>query len=83
MGKKSPALVEVTWADSYGVGGWLDPDQVEAFIDQPHECQTLGYLLLKAKDRLVLCMNIGIGGTNHGHLMSIPTTQVRKVRYLK
>lgn len=73
----------MTWVDSIGLGGWQRvPDEFDCFADQSMICTTVGYLCKRKKDRIVLAMNIGVGGTNRGHLMVIPRVAVQKIREL-
>jgi hypothetical protein len=77
--------VEVVWVDSIGAGGWYTvPDgEFDRFADQPMICRSAGYLVRKKKDRVVLALNIGISGTNRGHLIVIPRAAIQKIRRLR
>ena len=73
----------MTWVDSIGLGGWQSvPEEYDVFANQSIVCTTVGYLCGRKKDRLVLAMNIGVGGANRGHLVIIPRAAVRKIRRL-
>lgn len=70
--------VIVNWIDSFGSSGWgKDPKE-----DYNLNCQTVGFLIRKSKDRVFLALNLAATGTI-GDTIQIPLVAVKKIRRLK
>jgi hypothetical protein len=69
-------LVEVEWSDAHSVSGWDTPARYRSA--GPAVCRSVGYLLLRDRDRLVLMTT---GDVADG--LAIPACAVRRVRRLR
>ena len=69
------AAVEVRWIDSIGTGHWGSKPETKM------ECVTVGLLVERRKDRIVLAMSRSHYGD--GHHWEIPACSIRRVRRLK
>lgn len=73
-------IVEVEWVDSASTGGWGHPD---AFIKSGlARCRTVGYVLERTKDHIVVVQNVGDDTGRVGESMAIPASCIRSVRRL-
>lgn len=76
-----PKLVEVEWVDSCTAGGWRS--RASYLEEGPTICRTIGYLLHKDKQKIVV---IQTQSSSTGHVsdsMAIPVVAVKKMRVLK
>ena len=74
---KYPA-VRVDWVDSAFTQGW----QRSWAKVRTSECSTIGYLIEKTKEQVVVAMGINEDG-GYGEALAIPRANVRKVRKLR
>ena len=78
-------LVEITWADSYGVtSSWEDFEDVDC---PPLLIKSVGYIALDKDDYIVLASNITIGehphcGTKVVGLISIPKCSIKETNWI-
>lgn len=75
-------LVEVEWTDSCTEGGW---NSHSAYLDraQPTICRSIGYLLVKTKEKVVVVQTMSLSTGHVSDSMAIPIVAVRKIRFLK
>ena len=71
--KTNPVIVR--WIDSMKISGWT------AYEASGMECTTVGHLVSKTKDRVVIAMNRSTCGD--GDFMEIPLVAVKSVKKLK
>lgn len=67
--------VVVRWVDSMGCARW------EKYSPARLECTSVGHLVTKTKDRVVICMTRSCYST--GYYMSIPMCAVKSIKKLK
>ena len=71
--KTQPVIVR--WIDSMKASGWRDHE------DSKMECTSVGHLVKRTKDRVVIAMNRSHCGD--GDYMEIPTCAIKSVKRLK
>ena len=71
--KTEPVLVR--WIDSMKSSGWRE------FEETNMECASVGHLVKKTKDRVIICMNRSHCGD--GDYMEIPTCAIKSIKKLK
>jgi hypothetical protein len=74
--------VRVSWDDSVGHGHWHSSEQVRADPPRPSRIETIGYLLEKKKNSIVLAMSVSEGTNEVMHLLSIPRRAVTSLERL-
>lgn len=72
--KLRPVMVE--WIDSISASGWGELKEPEDM-----RCASVGHLIEKSKDRVVICQNMSM--LNPGHHMTIPRVAVTRITRLK
>lgn len=73
--------VEIEWRDSFQRYGWADIDEYHK-EGAPSTCHSVGYLVRKDKNSVVLVMSLSDNG-NACASMTIPREAVVRMRYLK
>lgn len=75
-------LVEVEWVDSCTGGGWRSK---AAYLEDAHPtiCRTIGYLLKKDTQEVVVVQTMSASTGHVSDSMAIPRVAVRKIRVLK
>ena len=63
--------VEVLWRDTSGKNGWCDDLDVQEKLNEPDYVSTVGYLLEKTRDKLIIASGESCWGT-YMNLLSIP-----------
>ena len=71
--KTKPVIVR--WIDSMGSSGW------RKYEASGMECTSIGHLVEKTKDRVVICQNRSHCGD--GDFMEIPLVAVKSIKRLK
>ena len=69
--------VIVDWVDSVTCGGWRGEDEKTDM-----HCQTIGYLVEKCKDRIIICQSVAACNSRGEHI-EIPKVAITSMRYLK
>ena len=77
MSKKKTIPVCVEWIDSMGCAGWGD------YTPSNMNCVSVGFLVEKNKDRVILALNKSLHVGRHGDYMEIPLCAVKRIRKLK
>ncbi len=67
--------VVVRWVDSTGISGW------SKYTASKMECTTVGHLVEKTKDRVVIALNRS--QYNDGDYMEIPNVAIKSIKKLK
>lgn len=78
-------IVIVLWEDFMVYFHWKTPQEIEDIIDTPpgdHLHETVGYLIDKNEDRLILASSIATDGVM-ADLIRIPASQVRSFKVLR
>lgn len=71
-------LVKIDWIDSVGTGHWGNNPVSNL------NCSTVGHLVEKKKDRVVIAMNKSYcSKDSYGHFMEIPRVAIKKITKLK
>ena len=78
---KKNKLVEVEWQDSCVYRGWQYTEQAKVSV--PSQCRSVGYMLEKDGDRIVLALSMDDDGDSVADVMCIPMATVKKVRNVK
>ena len=75
-------LVEIEWVDSCTEGGWSSQ---ENYLNraQPTICRSIGYLLMKNKEKVAVVQTMSSSTGHVADSMTIPMVAVRKMRILK
>lgn len=77
------AVVEVTWIDSSGAGGWHGVDHwAGEFTNMDLTCRSVGYLFREDDERLMLLMSVAAVGSLADQCI-IPKVAVLNVRRLR
>jgi len=73
-------MVQVFWVDSMAMGGWRELEE-----NVQMNCESVGFLILKNKERIILALNFvhGQNAVPWGHHLHIPMVSVKKIKYLK
>lgn len=72
--KVNPVIVK--WVDAISAPGWRDYEKANI------ECISIGHLVSKDKDMIVICQNRSAEGGG-GDFMSIPIVAIKSVKKLK
>ena len=73
--------VEIEWEDSTAIGGWSDSGDLELC-----QCKTVGYLVTKNRNRVVVVQSTSNGGGSEEHFdnrFGIPRKCIKKITELK
>jgi len=81
MVKKKNRLVEVEWEDSCAYRGWQITEQTE--ISMPSQCRSIGYLMVKDDDRIVIAQSLDDDGMSVADVIVIPKSAVKRLRNIK
>ena len=75
-------LVEIEWIDSCTGGGWRSQD---SYLDDAHPaiCRSIGYLLHKDAERVVVLQTMSSSSGHVSDSMTIPRVAVKCMRVLK
>ena len=82
-------IVEIDWIDSCGNSyPWIFEDSFDFDShDKSMEYKTVGYFIRKTKVATYVCLSMRTheehGGTNLGHLFSIPNVAIKAISVLK
>lgn len=77
---KTPSIVHVSWIDSCSPSRkWQDRDGIKGY--KPASCITVGYLIEKRKDAVVIAASWGEHEV--GDVTAIPRSCVKKIRRLR
>ena len=72
----------LNWLDAFGRGAWCSVEDVEGGLDNPIECEIIGYFIKENKDFIVLSM--GLQNDPHSapflHLEFIPKGAVKNIK---
>jgi hypothetical protein len=71
-------IYKVTWEDATCYSGWTCPNSIDYDLVQ---CETVGYLLSKNKEKIVLSMTKGIESV--AEVMVIPTKWCKEIKEIK
>lgn len=80
MNMKRCPMVEVEWIDSVASGGWRKIEDYET--REPTNCVSVGYLVSKTRERIVLLQNLNPENGDASDSMTIPRACVKKIYYL-
>ena len=72
--------VKVKWTDSIHGAGWND--HRAASTSRPTKITTVGYLLERDKDRVVVAQSVSDDTEELGNLLTIPRAAVRSIKRL-
>lgn len=72
-----PQRVEITWIDAYSTSGWGHAIPSEKMI-----WTSVGYLLAKTKQEVVICQSQDPWGKS-GERLTIPRSCVKRIRRLR
>ena len=86
--KNSIRFVYVEWIDSHTFGGWKNVIRhVEDAEEDTLLCKSVGLLLKKKKDRIIICQSVSTpNGTdidNVTEILTIPAISIKKLKYLQ
>jgi hypothetical protein len=80
MDKKTFRLVKVTWIDATSSDPWTDLDGVLEY--PPHEISSVGYLVSRTKEKIVLAANLDHVSNDVSCCMIIPKGCIKKIEDL-
>ena len=76
-----PKLVEIEWIDSCTSGGWRNH---ASYVEEgPTVCRTIGYLLHKSKEKIIVIQTQSASTGHVSDSMAIPMVAVKRMRVLK
>ena len=80
--KKHHSMVLVSWIDSQATRGWQHFEKAD---QRPSRCESVGYLLSKTKESVVLAQSrtLDRDALPWGELLTIPRGAVRRIRRLE
>jgi hypothetical protein len=82
--RKPAPLVEVSWFDSKGIGGWVDVEKAQK--EQPAPCTTVGDLITRDRRRIVIVQTMSAmpeDDVQGSASIVIPAGCVHRVRSLR
>lgn len=71
-------LVEVVWEDSFVIKGWQEPDAWKEHVDYSLTIRSLGYILSKTKEHILIAQSIDRNG-KVADLLSIPRGSIKNI----
>jgi hypothetical protein len=74
--------VEVLWHDAFSMDAWDFLDEHLLIATQPYPCRTVGWLVRRDKQCVVLVQSLARDGTRAAATMTIPRGMVQSIRYL-
>lgn len=74
-------IVEVEWLDSRAFAGWAHPEE-HLERSRPSRCRSVGYLLLKDRERIVLAQSCSDDSGNVADPLAIPRGMVKAIRVI-
>jgi hypothetical protein len=74
-------ILEVTWLDAFGRGGWMNNDAISDWVDQECECKSVGYLHGENKHYLLILQSWHPDQV--GAPLAIPKKWILKKRVLR
>jgi hypothetical protein len=80
---KAPRLVVVEWADSFVAGRWMGRPQGMANMTDPCIIESVGYLIEKTKNEVILASARVTSTDEFGSWHSIPRKMVKRIRTLE
>ncbi len=72
-------IVCVHWLDSYVRDDWQTPSEAKEQV--PSHCMTVGFLIIKSKEKVIIASGKSEGG-NLSSTWAIPRACVKKIQYL-
>jgi hypothetical protein len=76
---KPAKIVHITWVDSQVDLGWKRVDPKITLL-----CESVGYLVEKTKDRVIIATNFAHGDVvSYGQHTHIPTCSIKKIRTVR
>jgi len=85
MKLKRGSKVLINWLDAFGRGAWCSVADVERGLENPIECEIVGYFLKQNNDFIVLSMGLQ-NDTNSApflHLEFIPKGAIKNIKTIK
>ena len=70
--------VYIKWEDIYSHDPWIQDTDALAYMNEPCVCETIGFLILKDKDKVVVCNSVNSENQFCG-LMRIPRGCIKEI----